>query len=78
MSAASIASEPLDRSSLQAIMIRWELAQQYLTETARSEELGKMALHVIVSHDIPVLLRELTRLRPEFSVSNETNPPQML
>jgi hypothetical protein len=78
MSAVSIASEPLDRSSLQAIMIRWELAQQYLTETSRLEDIGKMALHVIVSHDIPILLRELTRLRPEFSAPAETNPPHTL
>jgi hypothetical protein len=67
MSAVSIASEPLDRSSLEAMMIRWKLVEGYLSETAKSEEIGKMALHVLVSHDFPVLIRELRRLRPDFS-----------
>ena len=71
MSAAAVASDPLDPSSLQAIMIRWKLAEQYLMETSESGELGKMALHVLVSHDLPVLLREVTRLAPELSADTE-------
>jgi hypothetical protein len=76
MSAVAIGSEPLDGSSLQAVMIRWKLAEQYLLESPESVEIGKMALHVLVSHDVPVLLRELTRLRPDLSISHESNPPQ--
>ena len=76
MSAVAIGSEPLDGSSLQAVMIRWKLAEQYLLENPESEEIGKMALHVLISHDVPVLLRELTRLRPELSISDEPTRPE--
>ena len=66
MSAVATASdEPLDGSSLQAILIRWKLAEQFLLSD--NEDTGKMALHVLVSRDLPVLFRELTRLRPELA-----------
>ena len=66
MSAAGIAGEPIDSSALQAIMIRWKLAEQYLLGSPNGTDEGKMAIHVLVSHDVPTLLLELTRLRPDL------------
>jgi hypothetical protein len=66
MSAAGIAGEPIDSSALQAIMIRWKLAEQYLLESPDGSDEGKMAIHVLVSHDIPRLLFELQHLRTDL------------
>ncbi len=61
-------SEPLDSSALEAMMIRWKLAEQYLSDDTENADTGKMALHVLVAYDVPMLVEELTRLRPELSV----------
>ncbi len=66
MTAAGIAGEPLDSSALQAIMIRWKLAEQYLLEFPDGSDAAKMAIHVLVSHDVPTLLLEVKRLRPDL------------
>ena len=65
MSAPATASpEPLDAITLEAILIRWKLTEQYLLN--ETDDTGKMALHVLVSTDLPSLFRELLRLRPEL------------
>ncbi len=66
MTAKMNVSEPLDSSALEAMMIRWKLAEQFLADAAENSETGKMALHVLVTQDFPKLLEELTRLRPEL------------
>jgi hypothetical protein len=65
---ATTVLEPLDNSSLEAIMIRWKLAEQHLMEHADIVGAGKMALHVLVSRDLPMLLKELLRLRPDLGL----------
>jgi hypothetical protein len=72
MSAVGTAGEPLDSSSLQAILIRWKLAEQYILDVPGSSEAGEMALHVLLSHDVPIIIRELTRLRPELAAGTNS------
>ncbi|MBV9267339.1 MAG: hypothetical protein JO061_14300 [Acidobacteriaceae bacterium] len=73
MSAVGTAGEPLDSSSLQAMLIRWKLAEQYILDPPEAGDAGKMALHVLLSHDVPVLIRELMRLCPELA-TGQTQP----
>ena len=73
MSAVALAIDPLDRASLEAIMIRWKLAENYLLDEPDAPEAGKMALHVLVSHDFPMLVKELSRLRPELSLTGRAD-----
>jgi hypothetical protein len=61
--------ELFDDSLLQAVMIRWKLAEQYLSERSNGAETGKMALHVLVAHDVPILLEEVNRLRADAAFS---------
>jgi hypothetical protein len=62
---ATATAEPLDSTTLQAILIRWKLAEQFLL--TQSDEAGKMAIHVLISSDLPVLFRELLRLRSDLT-----------
>ena len=61
-------SEPLDRSTLEAMMIRWKLAEQHLADPSENPETGRMALQFLIEYDFPALLEELIRLRPELAV----------
>jgi hypothetical protein len=66
MSAPSAAFEPIDAGFFQAMMIRWKLAEQFLFDHPESKETGKMALHVLVCKDLPALIQEIVRLRPDL------------
>jgi hypothetical protein len=68
MTAKTNASEPLDRSTLEAMMIRWKLAEQHLADPTDNPETGRMALQFLIAYDFPALVEELTRLRPELAV----------
>jgi hypothetical protein len=66
MSVVPTTEEPLDESTLRAIMIRWKLAEQFLMDIPEAAETGNMAIHVLVAHDLPVLVEEIARLRPDL------------
>jgi hypothetical protein len=53
-----------DQDSIEEIMIRWTLAQEYLAQLNMSSLPGENALRVLVSQDVPSLLNEIMRLRP--------------
>jgi hypothetical protein len=61
------ASRLLDSSVFHAIMIRWKLAEEFLENAHSDEELANRALEILIREDVPVLLKELTRLRPDLS-----------
>ena len=63
---AALSSEPIDLCDLEGIMIRWHLADDYLFRESSRSETGKQALKALISRDFPILVRELTRLRPEL------------
>lgn len=76
MSAAALQTEPIDWNSLQAVMIRWKLAEQFLSDTPEAIETGRMALHVLIYRDFPALLREVIRLRPDLLEHPDFSPTE--
>lgn len=63
---ASLPSEPIEMSEFENMMIRWQLAGEYLHANNPQEGTGELALRALVSRDVPILFREVTRLRPEL------------
>jgi hypothetical protein len=61
------ADESLDPSVLHAILIRWRLAEEFLLDSESDEDLANHAMQILIREDFPMLLKELTRLRPELS-----------
>ena len=61
---ATATSVTFDQDSIEEIMIRWTLAQEYLGELNMSSLPGENALRVLVRQDVPSLLNEIMRLRP--------------
>jgi len=53
-------------NELKDVMIRWELALEYLKEVPMDHLSEEHALLVLIRRDFPELIRELTRLRPEL------------
>lgn len=63
---ATAAGATFRSDSILEIMIRWRVAEEYLSnldiEVLRSEH----ALRVLIGQDVPNLLKEVIRLRPDF------------
>jgi hypothetical protein len=53
-----------DQDSIEEIMIRWTLAQEYLAQLNMSSLPGENALRVLVRQDVPSLLREVIPFAP--------------
>ena len=66
MSATAI-SVIFDQDSIKEIMIRWTLAQEYLSYLDLELLPREHALRVLIKQDVPNLLREVVRLRPELA-----------
>jgi hypothetical protein len=64
--------EPLDRSLLEGMMIRWKLADEHLLLMPLGKLPAEQALRILIRHDVPMLLGELTRLRPELARGERT------
>jgi hypothetical protein len=52
----------MDAVEIEVVEARWKLAEQHLLGMSQNPEAGKLALHAVVSHDVPMLLNELKRL----------------
>ena len=59
--------DPLDQSSLEGILIRWKLAENHLLRMSLGALPAEHALRILIRSDVPQLVRELTRLRPELT-----------
>jgi hypothetical protein len=53
--------EVLDAVAIEDMKVRWRLAEQYLLGASENPDAGKLALHALVSHDVPILLQELKK-----------------
>jgi hypothetical protein len=67
MSAAVLQSKLLNRDELAAMLIRWKLAVEYLEELDMDSLPAEQALRFLIRHDVPMLLKEITQLRPELA-----------
>jgi hypothetical protein len=61
---ATATGAAFDQGSIEEIMIRWTLAEEYLAQLNMSSLPGENALRVLVRQDVPSLLHEVIRLRP--------------
>lgn len=66
MTAQPAVPAPIDSNSLQALMIRWKLAEQFISDNPDAIETGNMALRVLIEQDLPTLIHEVLRLRPDL------------
>jgi hypothetical protein len=53
--------------SILGIMIRWRLAEECLSEVDSEALPSENALRVLVREDVPNLLKEVIRLRPDLA-----------
>jgi hypothetical protein len=64
----NVTGETLNQMSLDEILIRWKLAELYVDVLPLSDNLpAGHALRLLIKRDVPVLLHELSRLRPELA-----------
>ena len=67
MSATLFACEAINRDWIDGLIIRWKAADDFvagLSDMKRAAELA--ALRQVIRRDVPALLHELTRLRPDL------------
>jgi hypothetical protein len=55
-----------DQDLIEGLIIRWGLAEAYVTDLKMSSLPSEHALLFLIRHDVPTLLREIIRLRPEL------------
>jgi hypothetical protein len=63
--AASAPVPDFNQDAVDEIIIRWRLAQEYVTVLMESLPAAH-ALLVLIRQDVPNLLKEIIRLRPEL------------
>jgi hypothetical protein len=63
---ANAAARELDHGSLDEIMIRWKLAELHVADVSIKDLAWDHALRLLIQRDVPTLLQELLRLRPDL------------
>jgi len=61
-------SECIDASWVSDLVVRWKLAEDYVSDLAGpGAPTAASAVKRLITQDLPLLLRELIRLRPELT-----------
>jgi hypothetical protein len=55
-----------DQDAVEGLIIRWRLAEQYVTDLDMDSLPSEHALLTLIRQDVPNLLKEIIRLRPEL------------
>jgi hypothetical protein len=64
---AAVALHPtFNQDAVEGIIIRWRLAQEYVTDLHMNSLPAERALRVLIRQDVPNLMKEIIRLRPEL------------
>jgi hypothetical protein len=63
----AVAGRVLDQPSLDEIMIRWKLAELYVADLSMQDLAWNHAVRLLVRRDVPTLLQEVIRLRPDLA-----------
>jgi hypothetical protein len=63
----AVAGRVLDQPSLDEIMIRWKLAELYVADLSIRVLPWDHAVRLLIRRDVPTLLQELIRLRPDLA-----------
>ncbi|MGH9584789.1 MAG: hypothetical protein ACRD4O_17850 [Bryobacteraceae bacterium] len=53
---------------MRGVLIRWRLSEAFLSSAQLNELPEENAVRTIITRDLPVLIREVLRLRPELSI----------
>lgn len=64
--------EPLNFERATGMVIRWKLAQACLVNLKVGTLPGERALQILVDDDVPRMIDELFRLRPELQIELRT------
>jgi hypothetical protein len=65
--ANAAAARVLDQGSLDDIMIRWKLAELHVADLSMQDLPWNHAVRLLVRRDVPTLLQEVIRLRPDLA-----------
>ena len=66
--AVSPVSESIDAGWISDLVVRWKLAEDYMSDLAGpGTPTAASAVKRLISQDLPLLLREVIRLRPELT-----------
>jgi hypothetical protein len=63
----AVAGRVLDQPSLDEIMIRWKLAELHVADLSIKDLPWDHAVRLLIRRDVPTLLQELIRLRPDLA-----------
>lgn len=63
----AVAGRVLDQPSLDEIMIRWKLAELHVADLSMQDLPWNHAVRLLVRRDVPTLLQEVIRLRPDLA-----------
>ena len=74
MSVADTESKPLDQSWIDAMTLRWKASERYLNGLETEYLPEEHAIRILVKDDIAMLMKELTRLRPELCLRSFSSP----
>jgi hypothetical protein len=64
--AAFAVSPPFDQDAVEGVIFRWRLAEEYVTNLEMDSLPSEHALLALIRHDVPEMLKEIIRLRPEL------------
>jgi hypothetical protein len=67
MMSATATGATFDQEEMKRLMIRWSLAEEYLSELDIDSLPSENALRVLIRQDVPNLLKEVIRLRPDLA-----------
>lgn len=70
MSAANTESKPLDQSWIDAMMLRWKASERSLDGLLMDSLPEDHPIRLLIKYDVLMLVKELTRLRPELVFSD--------
>jgi hypothetical protein len=64
--AASAVGFTFNQDLIEGLIIRWRLAEEYVTDLVMGSMPAEHALLFLIRQDVPNLLKEIIRLRPEL------------
>ena len=68
MSATLFGCESINRDWIDGLIIRWKTADDFITDLDAAKRGADIAaLKRVIRRDVPALLQELTRLRPDLA-----------
>jgi hypothetical protein len=71
VSSTLFACESINRNWIDGLIIRWKTADDFVARLDSREGAQLVALRRILRRDLPTLIQEVTRLRPELALPDD-------